>query len=182
MKRQISWAAALTTAVCTVGFTAAAETLVFPDTKGRNLHGDTLQFPAAFGKARFNVAIVAFEQEQQPTVDTWLSRLEAVAGERDDFAYYEFPTIKPLGRMTRWLIYKGMRAGIKDSGARSRTVTFHLEKGPFKRALEIDSEAKIHVFLVDRAGRLIWRESGAWSETKWRELRSRMNEDGTGAD
>ena len=176
MKSQLQLGVALVAALSVMDASGQDRPLVFPEAEGKNLHGETLRFPGAFGKAGFNVAIVAFEQEQQGLVDTWLPKLESVARKREGFAYYEFPTIEPLNRVTRWIIYKGMRSGIKDPGARSRTVTFHLEKKGFKRALRINSESDIHVFLVDREGRIIWRESGAWSEKKWRDLQSRMME------
>ncbi len=175
MKLGLNLALVLACSISMVSSAIMAEPVVFPKTEGRNLHGDMVRFPDAFTKAKFNVAIVAFEQEQQSTVDTWLDKLEGAVKERSDFAYYEFPTIKPMGRMTRWLIYKGMRGGIKDPGARSRTVTFHLEKEPFKRALGINTESDIHIFLLDREGRLIWRDAGAWSASKWRDLSARMD-------
>jgi predicted transcriptional regulator len=70
----------------------------------------------------------------------------------------------------RWFIYRGMRSGIKDEGDRTRTVTLHIDKDPFKTALKIDSEASIVVVVVDAKGKLVGRSEGAFGEEKWEKL------------
>jgi hypothetical protein len=45
-------------------------------------------------------------------------------------------------------------------------VTLYLDKGPFKQSLGITTEGTIHVLVVDRAGLVLWRETGAFTEAK----------------
>ena len=80
--------------------------------------------------------------------------------------YYEIPTIKRMIAPMRWMINGGMRGGIDDRGARARTITLYLDKEPFKRALAITDENTIHVLIVDRDGRVLWRTTGAFSAEK----------------
>jgi hypothetical protein len=64
------------------------------------------------------------------------------------------------------MINRGMRGGIDDRGARERTITLYLDKEPFKRALGIAVEREIHVLVVDRGGRVLWRTAGVFSDEK----------------
>lgn len=134
--------------------------------------GEVVQFPDVFSKKPFHVAVIAFEQKQQPEVDTWLPSLKGLAEEREDVDYFELPTIKPMNSVMRWIIYRGMRSGIKDEEDRIRTVTIHIEKEPFKSALKIDSEESIVLVVVDDKGKVIGRSEGAFDKGKWRELLS----------
>jgi len=148
----------------------------FPSVSGRNLHGDDVSFPNVCAQGRDNVVIVAFFQEQQPLVDTWLPRLARLSADAQGLRYYELPTIKKVNRLLRWTIYTGMRSGIRDYGARSRTVTVHIDKMPFKAQLGIKSEQDIFVFLLDERGRVKWQTQGLFSESKLQELKNNLSQ------
>jgi hypothetical protein len=75
-----------------------------------------------------------------------------------------------MNAVSRWFIYQGMRGGITSEQARSRTVSFHLNKAEFKKSLGIETENMIQVVLVDSTGVVTWRTSGPWSEAKETEL------------
>ena len=152
-----------------VGIASDAE-MVFPEVEGKSLQGEVVQFPDVFSKKPFHIAVIAFEQKQQPEVDTWLPSLKGLLEEREDVDYFELPTIKPMNSVMRWIIYRGMRSGIKDEGDRTRTVTLHIDKEPFKTALKIDSEASIVVVVVDAKGKVVGRSEGAFGEEKWEKL------------
>jgi NADH:ubiquinone oxidoreductase subunit len=148
----------------------------FPSVSGRNLHGDDVNFPNVCAQGKDNVVIVAFFQEQQPLVDTCLPQLAELSSSRQSVRYYELPTIKKMNRLWRWTIYKGMRSGIKDPGARSRTVTLHIDKAPFKAQLGIKTEQDIFVFLLDQQGRVKWQAKGAFSESKMQQLKNNLSQ------
>ena len=144
----------------------ADDKFMFPRVEGKNLHGELISFPEVFASQDFNVIIVAFEQEQQNDVDTWLPALIKLETQRDDLRVMELPTIAKMNRLMRWVIYRGMRSGIKDSAARSRTVTLHIDKRPFKKALKIESERDIRLYLVDAKGIIAWETEGLYSSEK----------------
>lgn len=146
--------------------------MVFPQVEGKSLQGEVVSFPDVFSKKPFHVAVIAFEQEQQSEVDTWLPSLKELLGQRKDVDYFELPTISRMNAFMRWFIYRGMRSGIKDEGDRARTVTLHISKDPFKSALSIDSEDSIVVLVVDEQGEVISRSQGAFDEAKWKRLLS----------
>jgi hypothetical protein len=141
----------------------------FPPIEGKALNGDEFAVPEKLSKPH-NLLLVAFQRKQQEDVDTWIPRLEKVEDANEDFAFYEFPILEEMNVMARWFIYHGMRGGITSTRARSRTVTFHLDKKEFKRSLGIESEESILLFLVDSTGVVIWRDSGRWRAVKEKEL------------
>lgn len=137
----------------------------FPVVKSDNLEGRTFTLPTDFGGAR-NVVFVAFQREQQKDVDTWVPFVTKQIAANPGTEYYELPTIKRMIGLMKWTINKGMSGGIPDKAAREHTITLYIDKEPFKRALEIPDEQVIQVLIVDRAGTVLWRTSGLFSDEK----------------
>jgi hypothetical protein len=142
----------------------------FPAVEGKALTGEAFKVPASFSKT-YNLALIAFLREQQRSIDTWIPELEKLERSNPDFAFYEFPVLPEMNAIARWWIYQGMRSGIRSEQARARTVTFHLDKSEFRRHLGIAGEDSIQLFLLDRAGAVLWRSSGKWSRDKEDALR-----------
>lgn len=141
----------------------------FPTVTGKNLTGQTFTFPENLEK-EYNLIAVAFLREQQADVDTWIPRMEALEQQDPQFALFEVPTIREMNAFSRWFIFQGMRSGIPPQQARLRTVTVHIDKEPFKKALGIQTENSIHLYLTDRQGRILWQTEGPWSEEKHQQL------------
>ena len=137
----------------------------FPVVKSDNLEGRTFTLPTDFGGER-NVVFVAFQREQQKDVDTWVPFVTKQIAANPGTEYYELPTIKRMIGLMKWTINKGMSGGIPDKAAREHTITLYIDKEPFKRALEIPDEKVIQVLIVDRAGTVLWRTSGLFSDEK----------------
>ena len=146
-----------------------ADSLRFPTVTSENLEGRTLTLPADFSGDR-NVVFVAFLMQQQKDVDTWSPWLRQTLPKHPGSDFYEIPTIQRMVAPMRWVINRGMRGGIPDRAVRERTVTLYIDKAPFKAALGITAESAIHVLLVDRAGRILWRTTGAFTPAKAAEL------------
>lgn len=141
----------------------------FPVVSGYNLERQEFEFPRDF-EGNINLVIVPFEQRQQLDVNTWLPAAQDVEAGFPGFAYYELPTIYELPMLSRTFINEGMRAGIPDATSRQRTITLYLDKDAFKSALGIETEAVIHLFLVDRQGNILWGETGNFSQEKLESL------------
>jgi hypothetical protein len=141
----------------------------FPSVEGKALTGDKFKVPEDLTK-RYNLILVAFQREQQEDIDTWIPGLEELEKAREDFRFYEFPVLPEMNAMVRWFIYQGMRGGITSEEARTRTVTFHLDKERFTKHLGIESEDQIYLFMVNPEGLVLWKDSGIWSEEKERDL------------
>lgn len=137
----------------------------FPVVKSDNLEGRTFTLPKDFGGER-NVIFVAFQREQQKDVDTWVPFVTKQIAAHPGTEYYELPTIKKMISPMKWMINKGMSGGIPDKAAREHTITLYIDKEPFKKELGITDERVIQVMIVDRAGAVLWRTAGLFSDEK----------------
>ena len=64
---------------------------VFPEVTGINLEGDRVPLPAGFS-GTLNLVAVAFEQDQQPIVDTWIETVDELIANTPGLRFYEVPT------------------------------------------------------------------------------------------
>ncbi len=141
----------------------------FPVVSGNNLDRKELTFPKDFA-GKYNLVMVAFQQNQQRSINTWIPFAQEIEATIPGFVYYELPTIYSMPVLSRTFINEGMRAGIPDQIARERTVTLYLDKTAFKSALDIPNEEDIYLFLVDREGYIHWRTSGEYTPERLNEL------------
>ena len=137
----------------------------FPIVSGFNLDRQEFEFPRDFG-GDYNLVIVPFQRYHQQIVNTWIPFAQEVEASFPGFIYYEMPTIYEMPALSRTFLNEGMRAGIPDQTARERTITLYLNKDTFKSALGIPNENDIHLFLVDRAGEILWSATGAYTVEK----------------
>jgi hypothetical protein len=151
----------------------------FPAVTGRSLNGRTVALPGDFAGAR-NVVLIAFTRRQQADVDSWLPYLRTLAGRYADLRIYELPTLGRGLRLMRPFIDGGMRNGIPDSSVRAATITLYIDKSPFRAALGISDENRIHVVLVDRAGGVQWRAEGPYEPQAGAELERRLGLEAAG--
>ncbi|MFN2236190.1 MAG: hypothetical protein ACK2U1_18335 [Anaerolineales bacterium] len=137
----------------------------FPIVSGFNLDRQEFEFPRDFG-GDYNLVIVPFQRYHQQIVNTWIPFAQEVEASFPGFIYYEMPTIYEMPALSRTFLNEGMRAGIPDQTARERTITLYLNKDAFKSALGIPNENDIYLFLVDRAGEIVWSSTGAYTAEK----------------
>ncbi len=130
----------------------------FPSLRGIDLHGQERVIPQDFTND-FNLIAVAFEREQQEDVNTWIEVADNIMQERDDVSFYEIPLIYEMGAFNRSIVNNGMRSGIEDEIARKRTVTVYTDRDQFLDLMDMQSD-RIYVLLLDRDGKILWRESG----------------------
>ena len=147
----------------------------FPKVSGSNLLRQKMVLPAALS-ANFNVVLVAFQQWQQATVDTWLSFMEQLESRVNGLRYYELPVIQRMNVIARTFINEGMRAGIPNPKARERTITLYLDKGDFRRSLAMPHEDDIYILLLDHQGEVLWRAEGGFTPEKGEALERAIEE------
>ena len=135
----------------------AAET--FPDVTGLNLHGEEVRLPNDLDSAR-NLVVVAYEQEHQRDVDTWIAALPGLHAVDPALRLYEVPAIGRSSAPFRLWLNNVMRSGIPSPEARARTVTIYVDLDAFDRALGIPNRDRIHAFLLDDDGAVLWRTEG----------------------
>jgi hypothetical protein len=134
----------------------------FPSVSGSNLDRRRFHLPGDLD-GELNWLILAFWQRHQGAVDTWMPLAKQLEERHPGLITYELPVIQSRSRVSQWFIDSGMRAGIPDRHVRSRTITLYIDKVPFLKALEIDSDDAIHSVIVSKSGEVLWRTPGPWS-------------------
>lgn len=137
----------------------------FPQVSGANLLRQKISLPAGLSGS-YNLLFIPFQQWQQMEVNSWVPLARKLEKIYPHICYYELPTIYRMNPLAQMFINEGMRAGIPDLLSRERTITLYLEKSTFCKALAIDSEETITLLLIDKTGRILWRETGAYTAEK----------------
>jgi hypothetical protein len=132
---------------------------------GRSLDGEQHDLPAGLN-ADHTFILAAFRREQQALVDEWLPWLADLEERRADVAFYELPILSSAYSPARSFIDGGMARGVGSDAARARTITVYTDVGKTVRDLGLTGTDTIGVLLVDRAGRVLVRESGGFDDVK----------------
>jgi hypothetical protein len=141
----------------------------FPIVEATSLTNKSYQLPHDLN-GELNLVIVAFKQWQQDWVDTWIPSLQRLAYEHKQMRVYEMPTMSRFNALYRFMIDNGMRAGIPDKTVRAATLCAYIDISPFAQALQLPSYDTIYLFLLDRAGEILWRGQGAFDQAQCDEL------------
>jgi hypothetical protein len=138
---------------------------VFPRVQGRNLLKQDLVLPDDLAGSP-TLVHVAFYQQQQLQVNTWLGRNEAFTDAIDGLRIIETPTMKRGWAVIAGQIDNWMRSGIEGDEARGRTISLFVDTDKFRDALDLPTDQTNYVLLLDEAGRVLHREEGIFDEDK----------------
>jgi hypothetical protein len=141
----------------------------FPEISGKNLEKKKYNIPYDL-EGELNMLIVPFQRWHQTLVDQWSLFLNNIENLNRNFRYYEMPTLNLSYKAIKFMIDGGMRAGIPDKDVRERTITVYINKGLFKKHLNIQSEDTIYLFLILKNGEILWRTEGKFESYKGEEL------------
>ena len=136
-----------------------------PPLSGRSLHGRHHDLPGDL-REQHTFIIAAFRREQQSLVDEWLPWLIDLEQRRPDVAVHELPVLSSAYSPARWFIDGGMARGVGTDAARARTITVYTDVGKAVRDLGLPGTDTIGVLLLDRSGRILAREDGAFDDEK----------------
>ena len=144
-----------------------------PTVKGKNLQRQKMVFPKDFA-GEVNLVFIAFLRRHQDVIDEWVPFVEKLANENPDIQYYEFPTLPRRGPIYRTFLNEGMRAGIPNPATRARTVTLYLDKSNFQKALDIQNDQDMWIYLFNKSGDVVWRIAGRFTAKKGQALRDAL--------
>lgn len=148
---------------------------VFPQVSGFNLLGEKFNFPSDFA-ASYNAVILAYSQEQQSDVLTWIPLLKQAEADFSGIRYYELPTLPEFNVAARAQLDRWMIEGIPDEDTRARTITLYLDVAAFNNALDIENTKEIQILLVNKEGKVVWQQQGRFSQSKGENLQQRLKE------
>ena len=141
----------------------------FPSVRGRNLNRKKIKLPEEL-KGKMNLLLLAFFQNQQKTIDSWLNFASELEEKFNGLQYYEIPVIYKMNILNQLLLNESMRTSIKEKKIREKTITLYLEKSKFLDALKFDDENDTYTILIDKNGKILWKERGIYDSNKGKEL------------
>ena len=129
----------------------------FPPVQSKNLEGNPVTIPDE-AKGKVTLVAVAFLQQSQGQLDSWLNPFYEKFGKRDDFMFYEIPMIAGGYVFMKPIISSGMRGGLPQF-KHKHVVTFFGDVKQYSDTLNIDPGFG-HVFLLDKEGIIRWQGKG----------------------
>ena len=145
------------------------DAMQFPIVAGRDIDGNDFVVPTDFA-GELNLVLMAFAQEHQYDVNTWLPHARELEKSLQEFRVYEVPTLWEMNWLQRRQLDFWMSAGIRDPLARATTITLYTNLEAMQSALEIPDFDVIQVLLLDRDGLVVWRSEGSFTSAKFEGL------------
>ena len=130
---------------------------VFPTVQAKNLEGDLVSIPDD-AKGKVTLVAVAFLQQSQGQLDSWLNPFYEKFGKRDDFMFYEVPMIAKGYIFMKPIIDSGMRGGLPQFKYK-HVVSLYGDVHKYSDELQIDPSFG-HAFLLDKEGKIRWQNKG----------------------
>jgi hypothetical protein len=158
---------------CHAASAQAPLSVSFPVIASYNLEKTKVTLPADF-QGQVNLIILTFESEQQKDADTWTPVVKSVEASRPGLHHYLLPVYGKENFLYRWWINSSLRSSLPADEQRQTTIPLYLNRPTFMKSLNISSDKEITVLLVDKQGRVLWREMGELNDAKRSSLQAAL--------
>jgi hypothetical protein len=139
----------------------------FPDVSADSLAKTRESIPES-AKGKVTLIAVAFLQQSQPQLDSWLGPFAERFGGKDSFTFYEVPMISSGYKFMRLIIDSGMRGGIPKEKHKN-VVTMYGDVEKYMKELNLEAQFG-HAFLLDKEGIIRWQGKGFATPESLKEL------------
>ena len=149
-------------------------TAEFPHVPGRTLAGNDVLLPEGLPAER-TLAVLAFQQRQQASVDRWIARAETagVPGSPldmqadDETCVVEIPVLSTRWKIGRGFIDGGMAASIRIPRVLARTITVYTNVSAFQKVMGIPDSNVVQACVVTPHGEVLARVPGDPTDVGW---------------
>ena len=132
---------------------------LFPTLSSKALDGRRITLPDDCN-GHVTLVFIAFRREAQSMIDSWAGPFNEAFGADPRVLVYEVPMIGSLtGKLMGGFIDAGMRSGIPEARHRY-VVTWYGSYNRYSDILGMDDLSAAYLFLLDKDGRIRWREKG----------------------
>jgi hypothetical protein len=139
----------------------------FPDVSADSLAKTRESIPES-AKGKVTLVVVAFLQQSQPQLDSWLGPFSEKFGGKEGFTFYEIPIISSGYKFMRLIIDSGMRGGIPKEKHKN-VVTMYGDVEKYMKELNLEAQFG-HAFLLDKEGIIRWQGKGFATPESLKEL------------
>jgi len=139
----------------------------FPDVIAESLAKTRESIPES-AKGKVALIAVAFLQQSQPQLDSWLGPFAERFGGKEGFTFYEVPMISSGYKFMRIIIDSGMRGGIPREKHKN-VVTMYGDVEKYMKELNLEPRFG-YAFLLDKEGIIRWQGKGFATPESLKEL------------
>jgi hypothetical protein len=129
----------------------------FPEVTADSLAKTRESIPES-AKGKVTLVVVAFLQQSQPQLDSWLGPFAERFGGKEGFTFYEVPMISSGYKFMRLIIDSGMRGGIPKEKHKN-VVTMYGDVEKYMKELNLEARYG-YAFLLDKEGIIRWQAQG----------------------
>jgi hypothetical protein len=139
----------------------------FPEVTAESLAKTRESIPES-AKGKVALIVVAFLQQSQPQLDSWLGPFAERFGGKEGFTFYEVPMISSGYKFMRLIIDSGMRGGIPKEKHKN-VVTMYGDVEKYMKELNLEPRFG-YAFLLDKEGIIRWQGKGFATPESLKEL------------
>ncbi len=151
-------------AVVNIQIGIAQTSPALPTIKTKDLNGRALTLPRELPGEK-TVVLVAFTQEQQFDVDTWVNGLDLKI-DGTGLPWVEMPVVGEMPVLVQAIVNNGMRGGIPQKGKRANVVTLFTDAKKWSKSVGLASQDRVYALVVDRSGKILAKQDGRYSAEK----------------
>ena len=113
-----------------------------------------------------NVLILYFQPDQNSAALAWQNGVESIRAQHGNFPTYFLPVYGRENFLSRWWIEASLRSNAPANQDRRFTLPLFVDKKNFLTPLEIESEKQPVILLIDKTGRVQWKQQGEYDHSK----------------
>jgi hypothetical protein len=137
----------------------------FPAITAYNLAKEKLSLPADFA-GQIDLLLISFQPEQQTQLRTWLPTAEGLQHTNFNLHWYRLPVSGHENILFRWWDDSSMRSDESDPEMWPWIIPLYIDKDSFRHHLQIRSDKRPAVLLINKQGRVLWRAEGPLTPEK----------------
>ena len=145
-----------------------------PKLSGELLTGEATVLPQA-AAGRVALLILGFTYKSRFSVEPWAQRFRAQFRSDPRVTFYEVPVIGGWGRLAKWWIDSGMRRGTSKEDY-EHVITVYKDTNSWKQRVGFGDPEAAYLILLNRTSKVAWLYRGAFDESAFRTLCTKVSE------
>jgi hypothetical protein len=139
-----------------------------PATRGENLNGQQIEFPAAL-QGKVSVCVFGFSKIAGDRTKAWIMRLE-----KEGIGAWSVADLESAPSLVRGMIKSSMRKGTSES-LRARSLVLTKDEKAWKQALDLKQADLPMVAVFDATGQIAWTYEGIVSDDAFARLKAKFD-------
>ena len=150
----------------------AATAQSLPNTDEVTLAGDQIHLESAL-KGNVGVLILGFSKKSEGQVREWTKALLTELSAERSIVIFEMPILESMPRLVRGMAVRSMKNASSPTERQHFLPVFHNEM-QWKEVARFSEPDDAYIVVLDREGKIVWREHGPIDEKRKTELIGRV--------